>query len=74
VQIQIYEGCGRDYGEFCTAIGWDITKSSSSTQNLILSSAPKKGNLPSHRWVGGTQFWQHIDKCSECGSFENTVA
>lgn len=64
VQIQIYESCGRDYGKFCAAIGWDITKSSSSTQKLIFPSAPKKGNLPSHRWVGGTKPWEHIDALS----------
>ncbi|WP_413173949.1 protein kinase domain-containing protein [Anabaena azotica] len=64
VQIQIYESCGRDYVKFCAAIGWDLTKSSSSTQNFIFPSVPKKGSLPSHRWVGGTKPWEHIDALS----------
>ncbi|MBK1988559.1 GUN4 domain-containing protein [Sphaerospermopsis aphanizomenoides BCCUSP55] len=62
VQVQIYESCGRDYGQFCATVGWDLTKSSSSTQNLffIWSSVPK-GNLPSHPWVGGTKPWEHMN-------------
>ncbi|MGM3305483.1 protein kinase domain-containing protein [Anabaena sp. WFMT] len=61
VQVQIYESCGQDYGQFCATVGWDITKSSSFTQNLFFTSSVPKGNLPSHAWVGGTKPWQHIN-------------
>ncbi|WP_353929476.1 serine/threonine-protein kinase [Okeanomitos corallinicola TIOX110] len=64
VQIQIYESCGRDYGKFCDIVGWDITKSSSSGQNIFfnwtMNQSYPKGNLPSHAWVGGTKPWEHL--------------
>ncbi|MBD2296919.1 GUN4 domain-containing protein [Anabaena sphaerica FACHB-251] len=65
VQVQIYESCGRDYPQFCATVGWDINKSSSSTQNLLfvwsLPRSVPKGNLPSHSWVGGTKPWEHMN-------------
>ncbi|TAE58882.1 MAG: serine/threonine protein kinase [Nostocales cyanobacterium] len=68
VQIEIYESFGRDYGKFCEAVGWEITKSSSSANsiqnmllNLIINPSLPRGNLPSHAWVGGTKPWEHLD-------------
>jgi serine/threonine protein kinase len=70
VQVEIYESCSQDYGQFCAAVGWDMTRLSSSNQNLFFSwpinrsiSIPK-GHLPLHPWVGGTQPWRHLNALS----------
>jgi serine/threonine protein kinase len=61
VQIQIYENCGRDYSQFCGAVGWNLIASNSPTHNLFFMSSAPKGRLPSHNWVGGTQSWKHMN-------------
>jgi serine/threonine protein kinase len=60
VQIQIYENCGRDYSQFCGAVGWNLITSNSPTHNLFFIWSVPKGRLPSHNWVGGTQSWKHL--------------
>ncbi|MEA5549855.1 serine/threonine-protein kinase [Anabaena cylindrica UHCC 0172] len=61
VQMQIYEDCGRDYSQFCGAVGWNLIESNSPTHNLFFMSSAPKGRLPSHNWVGGTQLWKHMN-------------
>ncbi len=61
IQRQIYENCGGDYGKFCAAVGWTLHNSTSSTQELSFRRSAPAGHLPSHPWVGGTQFWQHMN-------------
>lgn len=60
VQRQIYENCDRDFGRFCTAVGWNIPNSIGSTPKLSFHTSAPTGHLPSHLWAGGTQLWRHI--------------
>lgn len=70
VQVEIYEGCNKDYGRFCDTVGWDIKSGKSIFAydhpffNWSINQPLPKGNLPSHPWVGGTKVWEHINVLS----------
>ncbi len=70
VQQQIYAGVDSDYGQFCAAIGWNLSNSTSPLQKLFFSLSAPKGHLPSHIWAGGTQLWRHtnalVSKLATC--------
>jgi serine/threonine protein kinase len=59
-QVKIYNICDCDYGQFCAAVGWNLSKSSSLTQALSFRLSAPAGHLPSHFWSGGTQLWRHL--------------
>ncbi|HLP89429.1 MAG TPA: serine/threonine-protein kinase [Nostocaceae cyanobacterium] len=59
-QVQIYTECEQDYGQFCTAVGWEVYNSTSARQKLLFNLSAPSGHLPSHFWVGGTQLGRHM--------------
>jgi serine/threonine protein kinase len=60
IQTQIYNTCDRDYGQFCSTVGWYLPDSTSARQQLSFKLSAPTGHLPSHIWASGTQLGRHM--------------
>jgi len=71
VQSAIYLSVGEDYGSFCDRVAWPAHNAPNLDRHLQFKRSAPKGHLPSRIWVGGTQWWKHIEflaaKLTQCG-------
>lgn len=70
VQKQIYESVRRDYGKFCSQVGWLTYNLHFRYQGFRFKNWAVVGHLPSRVWAGGNKWWSHaeamankLDKC-----------
>lgn len=61
VQKQIYEMVKKDYGKFCTTVGWTVNIPHDPYMDLTFNLSAPMGHLPSRAWVGGYQWWRHAE-------------
>ncbi|WP_287239681.1 MULTISPECIES: serine/threonine-protein kinase [unclassified Okeania] len=71
VQKQIYESVDKDYGEFCSQVGWLTYNLHFRDRGFKFRSWAPVGHLPSRIWAGGQKWWSHaegmakkLDKCA----------
>ncbi len=70
VQKKIYESVKRDYGKFCSQVGWLTYNLHFRHQGFKYKNYAPVGHLPSRIWAGGQKWWTHaeamakkLDKC-----------
>lgn len=61
VQKQIYENVNRDYGKFCSQVGWLTYNLHFRDRGFKYKNSALVGHLPSRVWAGGQQWWIHAE-------------
>lgn len=61
VQKEIYENVDRDYGKFCSQVGWLTYNLHDRPQGFQYKLSSPKGHLPSRIWSGGLKWSTHAE-------------
>ncbi|HEY9702848.1 MAG TPA: serine/threonine-protein kinase, partial [Allocoleopsis sp.] len=64
VQKEIFESVGKEYNLFCQKVGWPLHQPYIPDKELQFTKKAPRGHLPSRKWVGGTNWWEHLETMS----------